>query len=81
MVKLKQKVSGCFRSEAGAAVFCGIRGYVSTAKQQGRDVMTALSEALAGRAFDPSAGHVGQAGRGVTGLEGASVCHGERFAG
>ena len=44
MIKVRQKVSGCFRSQAGAAVFCRIRGYVSTAKKQGRNVMGALSQ-------------------------------------
>ena len=62
MIKVRQKVSGCFRSQAGAAVFCRIRGYISTAKKQGRNVMEALSDALAGRAFDPSEGLVAQAG-------------------
>jgi len=56
MIKVRQKISGCFRSSEGAAVFCRIRGYVSTAKKQNRNVMVALSEALAGRAFDPSQG-------------------------
>ena len=62
MVKVKQKISGCFRSQAGAAVFCRIRGYVSTAKKQGRGVMGALTDALAGRAFDPSEGPIAQTG-------------------
>ena len=60
MIKVRQKISGCFRSEEGAAMFSRIRGYVSTAKKQGRNVMGALSDALAGQAFDPSAGAIGQ---------------------
>jgi transposase len=42
MMKLKQKISGCFRSEDGARMFCRIRGYLSTLPKQDVNLLEAL---------------------------------------
>ena len=48
MVKVQQKVSGCFRSEAFAQAFCRIHGSLSTLRKQDLAVLTALEQVLVG---------------------------------
>lgn len=50
MMKLKLKISGCFRSESGARAFCRIRGYLSTLRKQGFNRLDALVDLFSGKA-------------------------------
>lgn len=54
MVKVQKKVSDCFRSGDGATAFCRIRGYISTVRKQGQDVLAAIEHVLAGSPVVPS---------------------------
>jgi transposase len=53
MMKLKQKISGSFRSHDGAQMFCCIRGYLSTLRKQGIDVLDALTSLFMGDLIVP----------------------------
>lgn len=46
MVKVKEKVSGGFRSLDGAQRFCMIRGFISTSQKQGMNVLNAIEQVL-----------------------------------
>jgi transposase len=49
MVKLQQKIGGCFRTEEGVRDFCRVRGYVSTMRKRGHEVLGAIEAALRGQ--------------------------------
>jgi len=56
MNKVKQKISGCFRTLAGARMFCRIRGFISTAKKRELSVLDVVTKVLNGQAvFAPTA--------------------------
>ena len=49
MSKVKQKVSGCFRTRAYAEAYCRISSYLQTMANQGYNPLIAIQLALAGR--------------------------------
>jgi len=51
MTKLKQKISGTFRSADGAKTFCRIRGYISTVRKNSLSVIDAIQAAFEGNPF------------------------------
>ncbi len=51
MTKVKQKISGCFRSAQGAASFARIRSFISNARKQGQNVLSCLASAFQGQPF------------------------------
>jgi Transposase IS66 family len=48
MVKLQQKVSGCWRTLAGAAAFLAVRSYVATARKQRMNPLAVLRRLFEG---------------------------------
>ena len=54
MIKVQQKVSGCFRSLAGAYAFSRICGYLSTLRKQELPLLSALKATLCGHPVLPS---------------------------
>lgn len=53
MVKVQQKISGCFRSSEGGMFFARICGYISTVKKNGTPVLWALQGLFENRPFMP----------------------------
>jgi transposase len=54
MLKVQQKISGAFRSAAGAAAFSRLRGYLSTLNKQGVALLAALETLFIGEPLYPS---------------------------
>lgn len=55
MIKVKQKISGCFRTLAGAQVFARVRSYLSTCRKQGHNLWDACYRLAIGQPFMPHA--------------------------
>lgn len=57
MMKVKQKISGTFRSEEGARDFCRVRGFTSTIKKHDRPALPDLRAVFEGTPFVPAMAH------------------------
>jgi hypothetical protein len=53
-VRLQQKISGCWRTLAGAEAFLALRSYVSTARKQGMNPLAVPRSSLRARPWLPS---------------------------
>jgi transposase len=54
MVKLKQKISGGFRSQKGAQLVSRIRGYLSTMRKQGQNLLDVSRQVFLEQSVLPS---------------------------
>ena len=54
MIKVKQKISGSFRTQHGADTFSALRSYISTVRKNNLNVIASLHNALLGKPFLPS---------------------------
>ena len=53
MMKVQQKISGCFRTLFGAQIFARVRSYLSTLRKNGQGILDGIRSAIAGQAFLP----------------------------
>jgi transposase len=53
MMKLRQKISGCFRTTVGSTTFCTLRSYLSTMNKQGVHLLTALASTFTASPLSP----------------------------
>jgi transposase len=53
MIKVRQKISGCFRTVHGAEHFARIRSYLSTARKQRQNILGSIIAAIKGMPFHP----------------------------
>ena len=54
MIKVKQKISGCFREPNYADYFARIKGYITTLKKNNQNVLLNIQKALEGNPFLPN---------------------------
>jgi transposase len=54
MIKLQQKISGCWRTTNGAANFLTLRSYIQTARKQGKNILAVLEQATEGHPWLPA---------------------------
>jgi len=53
MIKVKQKVSGCFRQPGYAEIFARIRSYITTLKKNKQNILVNIQNAFDNKPFLP----------------------------
>ena len=56
MPEVRQKISGCLRTEEGADIYCLIRAYLATMNKQGANLFNALTQTFRGTPPQPNFG-------------------------